>query len=313
MGRRVWKRTAILAMVALAVPMLVAESAAAIGPPAITVTPNAGLSTAPAGQSVNVSGTGFTPNSSVFVFQCHNFGSTCDYPAFVEAHADATGAFGGASPNPSVSLLVHAVFNGYAFFGAPTTTPADCGTGTGCEVLAAQAGGSARAAISFAPAPPPPPPAIVVSPNSGLPSVATVNVSGTDFTPNSTVFVFQCANATDGLGHSACDANAHRVPATTNALGAFGPVSLTVHRVMVSNTLATGTFDCQVVGCFVVADQGAGVTATGPLSFLSVPTSKDACKKDGWRSLYDNLGQPFKNQGDCVSFVATGGTNPAGG
>jgi DNA-binding beta-propeller fold protein YncE len=38
-----------------------------------------------------------------------------------------------------------------------------------------------------------------------------------------------------------------------------------------------------------------------------VPTSKDQCKDGGWR---DYPG--FKNQGDCVSFVATGGRNPPG-
>jgi hypothetical protein len=38
------------------------------------------------------------------------------------------------------------------------------------------------------------------------------------------------------------------------------------------------------------------------------PTTKDECKNGGWR----NYGT-FKNQGDCVSFVATGGKNqPAG-
>ena len=36
------------------------------------------------------------------------------------------------------------------------------------------------------------------------------------------------------------------------------------------------------------------------------PTDKDQCKKDGWRSLVDATGQPFKNQGDCVSYVNTG-------
>jgi hypothetical protein len=41
-----------------------------------------------------------------------------------------------------------------------------------------------------------------------------------------------------------------------------------------------------------------------------LPTSKDQCKKGGWRS----FGSVFKNQGDCVSFVATRGRNtPAGG
>lgn len=35
-----------------------------------------------------------------------------------------------------------------------------------------------------------------------------------------------------------------------------------------------------------------------------MPTTKDQCKKDGWQSF-----GIFKNQGDCVSFVATGGKN----
>lgn len=38
------------------------------------------------------------------------------------------------------------------------------------------------------------------------------------------------------------------------------------------------------------------------------PPTKDQCKKDGWKSF-----GIFKNQGDCVSFVVTGGKNlPAG-
>jgi hypothetical protein len=35
------------------------------------------------------------------------------------------------------------------------------------------------------------------------------------------------------------------------------------------------------------------------------PTSKDQCKNGGWRNY-----PGFRNQGDCVSFVATGGKNP---
>jgi hypothetical protein len=38
-----------------------------------------------------------------------------------------------------------------------------------------------------------------------------------------------------------------------------------------------------------------------------LPTVKDDCKKDGWQ--YYGI---FKNQGDCVSYVATGGTNKPG-
>lgn len=44
-----------------------------------------------------------------------------------------------------------------------------------------------------------------------------------------------------------------------------------------------------------------------------VPTTANQCKGGGWQELTDNAGTSFKNQGDCVSFVATGGTNTAAG
>jgi hypothetical protein len=39
-----------------------------------------------------------------------------------------------------------------------------------------------------------------------------------------------------------------------------------------------------------------------------LPTSKDECKNGGWKAY-----GVFKNQGDCVSFVATAGKNPPAG
>lgn len=39
--------------------------------------------------------------------------------------------------------------------------------------------------------------------------------------------------------------------------------------------------------------------------------NKESCKKDGWMSLTDDEGNSFQNQGDCVSFFATGGKNKA--
>lgn len=48
---------------------------------------------------------------------------------------------------------------------------------------------------------------------------------------------------------------------------------------------------------------GCGTTGGAP-----VPTSKDQCKNGGWRNF-----PQFKNQGDCVSSVATGGKNPPSG
>jgi hypothetical protein len=52
--------------------------------------------------------------------------------------------------------------------------------------------------------------------------------------------------------------------------------------------------------------QSVAVVAAAP----TVPTTADACKRDGWKD-YPDL--RFKNQGDCVSYVATHGKNsPAG-
>jgi hypothetical protein len=45
-------------------------------------------------------------------------------------------------------------------------------------------------------------------------------------------------------------------------------------------------------------------TMTGTLTTPSpVATDKDQCKDDGWQNLVDDQGEPFRNQGQCVSFV----------
>jgi hypothetical protein len=56
----------------------------------------------------------------------------------------------------------------------------------------------------------------------------------------------------------------------------------------------------------VIGDPGGPVVA-------NVPPSTDACKRGGWPSYTDATGRHFRNQGDCVSYVATGGRNPARG
>jgi hypothetical protein len=40
-----------------------------------------------------------------------------------------------------------------------------------------------------------------------------------------------------------------------------------------------------------------------------LPNTKEDCKNGGWQGFFG----VFKNQGDCVSFVATGGRNPPAG
>jgi hypothetical protein len=71
-------------------------------------------------------------------------------------------------------------------------------------------------------------------------------------------------------------------------------------------TLAAGT------GYSVGTPSAATVTIAdndGPTPVPgTMPTSKDQCKKGGWQTF-----GVFKNQGDCVSWVATGGKNPPAG
>jgi len=50
------------------------------------------------------------------------------------------------------------------------------------------------------------------------------------------------------------------------------------------------------------------ITATPPV--VGPPNGKDQCKNVGWMS-FNN--PSFKNQGDCVSFISTGGLNPSNG
>jgi hypothetical protein len=57
----------------------------------------------------------------------------------------------------------------------------------------------------------------------------------------------------------------------------------------------------------------SNITVNGVLQVpapTTTPTSKDQCKNGGWETFTNPA---FKNQGDCVSFVATGGKNQPNG
>jgi hypothetical protein len=64
-------------------------------------------------------------------------------------------------------------------------------------------------------------------------------------------------------------------------------------------------------GCQVTGTNSSFGSASVVITYSIVPTSKDQCKEGGWQKLTDNNGTPFKNQGDCVSYVASGGKNRA--
>jgi hypothetical protein len=58
---------------------------------------------------------------------------------------------------------------------------------------------------------------------------------------------------------------------------------------------------------FLYGNSGPAAGGTQRLVATCLPISKDECKNGGWQSF-----GTFRNQGDCVSFVATKGKNPPG-
>ena len=79
------------------------------------------------------------------------------------------------------------------------------------------------------------------------------------------------------------------------------------HYAFVATTTETVlTFESTTSGFFGPALDNVTVTET-------TPADKAGCKDGGWIALTDSAAGIFKNQGDCVSFVATGGKNVAAG
>lgn len=70
------------------------------------------------------------------------------------------------------------------------------------------------------------------------------------------------------------------------------------------NTATTGT---KTVTCTATDNAGnsRSVSVSYTVTGQRVPVTKDECKNNGWRTLTDSAGVPFRNQGDCVSYVAT--------
>ncbi len=63
----------------------------------------------------------------------------------------------------------------------------------------------------------------------------------------------------------------------------------------------TGSFRLDA-GCWTGYQPAIRVAAM----YINVPTSKDDCKGDGWKTRTRADGSTFKNQGDCIQYVNTG-------
>jgi hypothetical protein len=148
---------------------------------------------------------------------------------------------------------------------------------------------------------------ITVIPSTGLVDGQTVTVSGTGL--GGFTRILQCGPA---LGREPdlsaavthCDLGQFVNP-QLDAQGNVPPTPLIVTELLPTSA---GTVDCTTNQCVVlIGGLGGGdgfVSAVAPIRFgAATPATKASCKKGGWRSLADDRGQPFRNQGRCVSYV----------
>jgi hypothetical protein len=103
-------------------------------------------------------------------------------------------------------------------------------------------------------------------------------------------FIGGCANGTQS---PLTDGWTHVVFDTTSATQAFPAMSSTA--TVNSIEIIADEQGATSIDNISINDQ----IVTGPVT----PTSKDACKNNGWKNLQDNTGKMFKNQGECVSWT----------
>jgi hypothetical protein len=155
-------------------------------------------------------------------------------------------------------------------------------------------------------------PAIAVTPSTGLQDGQLVTVSGTGFSSVAAIAALECPPQFAGrTTFTITEVLANCAFISTGTIGApAGNLTVTVPVQEVFTPSSGGaSYDCTVRNDCLLLVAGLGgsiglVGATAPISFGSpVPQSKADCKNGGWRSLDNDQGQPFRNQGQCVSYA----------
>jgi hypothetical protein len=240
LSRKYVARLAALGVAAAAAIALPATAAHATGP-TIDVTPSTLLQN---GQTVSVSGSGFTPSSTFYISECggvDNPAAQCDTSHIVTGQTDPDGLI------PATDYVVHTGAIGSAGDTCPSSTAAG---GNGCFIAATTSltdatQGTAKP-INFAPV-------VGVVPATNVKNNATVKVSGYGFPDTkATVYVVECGGTG---GQADCDIGTLKT-GKTNAAGEFSNVALTVH------TGTVGDKTCNPGGpCFAAAATSASPTA----------------------------------------------------
>ncbi len=221
----------------------------------LTVTPSSGLTD---GQSVALSGSGYTPGASGTVSECgNNAANGIGCTTIGTLSTDGSG-------NLPAGTTVNVQKTFTAMSGPANGTTIDCATDA-CWIDVSAYTTNATKAISFA-APPVLNPAVTVTPNTNLPSPTTVNVSGTGFPAGGTTNFFECKTVSGVV--KACAPVGSGT--TTNGSGAFGPTSVPVTANFTPTQGDLTPVDCRVDTCVVNATVGAS-DAFAPISFAPLP------------------------------------------
>jgi hypothetical protein len=152
---------------------------------------------------------------------------------------------------------------------------------------------------------------ICTAPNGTVTTGSAIGTNGAPITAS-------CTGTDVGLGIYGFTGNV--VDGLGPRCGAAGGTATNGPLVWGGGGAPNGPYDCAVgsaltglTGTYATYFSSNTVVSLTGVCTAVVPTSLAQCKKHGWMSWATYGFTVFKNQGDCVSFVATGGKNqPAG-
>ena len=212
--------------------------------PSITVTPATGLKN---GDTVTITGSGFTPGDSLFALECLTKATSA-------AGCDTTGATPiTANSDGTLASTTFKVVAGAIGTGTCGTSASDL---TGCVISVSNvsAGDRAYAAITFAALASP---TITVSPSTGLKNGETVTITGSGFTAGDSLYAVQClVAATSAAG---CDTTG-ATPITANSDGTLPSTTFKVTAGTIGSG-ACGTTAANVRDCVITVATAAGTDA----------------------------------------------------